>query len=188
MLDVDALAEAEGENWVWAGADVIEPDHTVALIARRAAARTPPWSANSICAPREFVDRRVHPARGQDPRRLDRRDRVYVGTDFGDGSLTTPDIRGCSRNGSAGRRWRPRDVFEGKADGRLRRRASEDRRPGFERDSCCAAPSTSSTTSSCAARGGDLVRIDVPDRRHLRCHREWLLISLRTDWTVADKT
>ena len=32
MIDVDALAEADGENWVWAGADVIEPDHTVALI------------------------------------------------------------------------------------------------------------------------------------------------------------
>ncbi len=26
ILDVDALAPADDENWVWAGADVIEPD------------------------------------------------------------------------------------------------------------------------------------------------------------------
>jgi len=28
VLDVDALAAAEDENWVWAGADVIEPEYT----------------------------------------------------------------------------------------------------------------------------------------------------------------
>ena len=28
VIDVDALAAAEGENWVWDGADVIEPDYT----------------------------------------------------------------------------------------------------------------------------------------------------------------
>ena len=32
LIDVDALAAADGENWVWAGADVIEPDHALALI------------------------------------------------------------------------------------------------------------------------------------------------------------
>jgi prolyl oligopeptidase PreP (S9A serine peptidase family) len=32
VIDVDALAAAEVENWVWAGADVIEPEYTRALI------------------------------------------------------------------------------------------------------------------------------------------------------------
>ena len=32
VIDVDALAAADDENWVWAGADVIEPDFTLALI------------------------------------------------------------------------------------------------------------------------------------------------------------
>src|SRR3954464_15205092 len=30
VIDVDALATADDENWVWAGADVIEPDHSLA--------------------------------------------------------------------------------------------------------------------------------------------------------------
>jgi prolyl oligopeptidase len=32
LIDVDALAADDGENWVWAGADVIEPDLTLALV------------------------------------------------------------------------------------------------------------------------------------------------------------
>ena len=32
LIDVDALAAADDENWVWAGADVIEPDLTLALV------------------------------------------------------------------------------------------------------------------------------------------------------------
>src|SRR6201992_3243931 len=32
LIDVDELAHADDEKWVWAGAPVIEPDHTRALI------------------------------------------------------------------------------------------------------------------------------------------------------------
>jgi len=32
IIDVDALAETDDENWVWAGAEVIEPEYTAALI------------------------------------------------------------------------------------------------------------------------------------------------------------
>ena len=29
VIDLDALAADEEENWVWAGAKVIEPDHSL---------------------------------------------------------------------------------------------------------------------------------------------------------------
>jgi prolyl oligopeptidase len=32
IIDLDRIAADEDVNWVWAGADVIEPDHTLALI------------------------------------------------------------------------------------------------------------------------------------------------------------
>ena len=48
LLDVDALAAAEDENWVWDGADVLEPDHsTLALINLSRGGATPPWCASS---------------------------------------------------------------------------------------------------------------------------------------------
>ena len=33
MLDLDALNKAEGENWVWHGADCLRPDYSRCLIA-----------------------------------------------------------------------------------------------------------------------------------------------------------
>ena len=57
IIDVDDLARADDQNWVWAGADVIEPDYTAgADRACRAAVPTPPWCASSTCDKREFVD------------------------------------------------------------------------------------------------------------------------------------
>lgn len=32
LLDLDALAEAEDENWVWKGAAVLRPDHRLGLV------------------------------------------------------------------------------------------------------------------------------------------------------------
>src|SRR6187549_1936834 len=32
ILDIDELARRDDTNWVWAGADVIEPDYTLALV------------------------------------------------------------------------------------------------------------------------------------------------------------
>src|SRR3546814_20035774 len=33
LLDLDALNKAEGENWVWHGADCLRPDYTRCLVA-----------------------------------------------------------------------------------------------------------------------------------------------------------
>src|SRR4051794_12481902 len=33
MLDVDALAKAEGEDWVWRGCDALPPEHRLGLVA-----------------------------------------------------------------------------------------------------------------------------------------------------------
>ena len=57
VLDLDALAKAEGENWVWQGADFLQPDAPPAAWSRcRAAAATPPWCASSTPWPRRFVE------------------------------------------------------------------------------------------------------------------------------------
>src|SRR5439155_17649329 len=32
IIDIDALAKAEGEDWVWASADTLAPEHRLCLI------------------------------------------------------------------------------------------------------------------------------------------------------------
>jgi hypothetical protein len=47
VIDVDALGQAEGENWVWAGAAAAGRTTASAWSNSRAAAPTRPWCANS---------------------------------------------------------------------------------------------------------------------------------------------
>ena len=89
LLDVDELARADDENWVWAGADVIEPDYTLALISlsRGGAGRDGRprirHGRHANSSPTASSCRKPNRAcRGQN------HDTVLVGTDFGAGSLT----------------------------------------------------------------------------------------------------
>ena len=46
VLDLDKLSEAEGENWVWKGSDVLRPTYDRALIFLPAAEAMPSWSGS----------------------------------------------------------------------------------------------------------------------------------------------
>ena len=82
IIDLDAIAAAEDENWVWAGAKVIEPDHTLALIDCRGAAPTPRSCANSTCAHANSSPT-ASGCRKPRPDHLAGRNTVLLGTDFG---------------------------------------------------------------------------------------------------------
>lgn len=102
-IDLDELARSDGENWVWAGADVIEPDHTLALISlvpRRLGRRR---GARVRHADKVFRSRRVHPSEAKSRVSREDHDTLLVGIlDFGPGSLTDsgyPRIAGRRRRG-----------------------------------------------------------------------------------------
>ena len=88
VLDLDALATAEGENWIWSGATSLAPAH------RRCLVQLSRGGADAVVV-REFdlVDNRfvaggfVLPEAKSDVEWIDE-DTLYVGTDFGPGSLT----------------------------------------------------------------------------------------------------
>ena len=110
IIDVDALAAAEDENWVWAGAEVIEPDYTLALISCRAAAPTPRSCANSTCEQREFVADGFQLPEAKSGLSWEDDDTVLVGTDFGPGSLTESGYPRIVK------RWRRGQPLEDAAD------------------------------------------------------------------------
>ncbi|WP_436495840.1 prolyl oligopeptidase family serine peptidase [Actinokineospora sp. HUAS TT18] len=188
LLDVDALGEREGENWVWSGAKVLRPDYDIALIELSRGGADATVVREFDLRTREFVaDGFTLPEAKSRVGWIDR-DRVYVGTDFGDGSLTSS---GYPRVLKEWRRGTPLDeaeiVFEGKAED-VSAYAFHDSTPGFERDFVGRHPDFFTSEEFLRTPDGDLVRIDVPDDASSDVHREWLLILLRTDWTVADTT
>ncbi|GLZ38673.1 prolyl oligopeptidase family serine peptidase [Actinokineospora sp. NBRC 105648] len=188
LLDVDALAEQEGENWVWKGSAVLRPDYHLALVELSRGGADATVVREFDLRTLEFVaDGFTLPEAKTQVSWIDE-DQIYVGTDFGEGSLTTS---GYARVVKVWRRGTPlaeaATVFEGKPED-VTVYAYHDRTPGFERDIVGRYPDFFSSEEFLRTTEGDLVRIDVPDDATTDVHREWLLITLRSDWTVAGTT
>ena len=179
LLDVDALAAQEGENWVWQGAS------------RAAAGRLPPgagapvpWRRRRERGPRvrhrraPLRRRRVLRTRGQDRRRVDRRRPDLRG------HRLRPRIADLIRLPAAGEGVAPRHPAvrgggglrgqTGRCGGRTR---STIRPRGSSATSWCAISSSTAANCSCAPRGGDLVQVPVPEDAIVDVHREWLLVQ-----------
>lgn len=181
IIDVDALATAEQENWVWSGAEVIEPDHTRALISLSRGGSDATVVREFDMATCSFVEGGFELTEAKSRMSWEDPDTVLLGTDFGTGSLTDSGYPRVLK------RWRrgqslseattlftgsPTDVIVS---------AAVDRTPGYERTLIYRAIDFFNDEVY-QLRSGELVRIDAPTDSSLSVHREWLLIELRTDW------
>jgi prolyl oligopeptidase len=187
VLDLDALAAAEGENWVWHGANVLEPEDRRCLVSLSRGGA----DADVV---REFdLEARAFVAGGftlpEAKSRIAWRDSdsLFVATDFGPGSLTTS---GYPRTVREWRRGTPLEaattVFEGRPDD-MSVSGHRDLTPGFERDFVHRQIGFW-TSEMFLRRDGKLVKIEKPDDANAAVHREWLLVELRSDWTVGAAT
>ncbi|PRC47848.1 S9 family peptidase, partial [Mycobacterium sp. ITM-2017-0098] len=88
IIDIDELARADNQNWVWAGADVIEPDHSLALISLSRGGSDAAVVREFDMRTRTFVDGGFELPEAKSQVSWEDEDTLLVGTDFGDGSLT----------------------------------------------------------------------------------------------------
>jgi prolyl oligopeptidase len=181
VIDVDALARADDENWVWAGADVLDPDHTRALISLSRGGADAAIVREFDMVTMQFVDGGFELPEAKTAITWEDEDTVLVGTDFGEGALTQSGYPRLVK------RWRrgtplteaetvftadPTDVIV---------TASVDRTPGFERTVVRRAVDFFNDEVY-ELRAGELSRIDAPTDATVSVHRDWLLIELRSDW------
>ncbi len=181
VLDIDELARADDENWVWAGADVIEPDHTLALISLSRGGSDAAIVREFDMRTRSFIAGGFELPEAKTQISWEDENTVLLGTDFGDDSLTES---GYPRLVKRWRREQPLDeadtLFSGAATDVIVA-ASVDRTPGFERTMLRRAIDFFNDEVY-QLRGGELIRIDAPTDATVSIHRDWLLIELRTDW------
>lgn len=116
LLDVDALAAQEGEEWVWAGARVRYPDYRRALVQLSRDGSDAVVVREFDLAERAFVEGGFEVAEAKTRIGWIDEDTVFLGTDFGAGSLT------ASGYPRTVRRWRraPRRGRRGRLRGRGR--------------------------------------------------------------------
>jgi prolyl oligopeptidase len=187
LVDVDELARVDDENWVWAGAEVLEPDFSLALIELSRGGADATIVREFDMNTRQFVTDGFALPEAKSSVAWQGRDTVLVGTDFGPGSLTDS---GYPRIVKRWRRGQPiadaQTLFEGEAAD-VSVGCGYDATPGFERVLITRSFDFFNRYRY-ELRGEQLIPIDVPTDAGISVHREWLLIRPRTDWTVGATT
>ncbi len=187
MIDVDALAAADGENWVWGGAQAIRPEYTRALIYLSRGGSDAKVVREFDLTTTQFVPDGFTLPAARSGISWEDEDTLLVGTDFGEGSLTES---GYPRLIKRWRRGQPlaqaETVFEG-ATTDASVSTSVDRTQGFERTLVRRAIDRY-TAEVFELRGGEFIRVDAPADAGITAHRQWLQIGLRTDWHRGDTT
>ena len=187
VLDIDALAAAEGENWVWAGAQAFGPAYRRALVALSRGGADASVVREFDLEGKCFVDGGFALPEAKCSLEWLDADTVFVATDFGAGSLTDS---GYPRVVKRWRRGTPLAaaelVFEGES-GDVRASVQVDRTPGFEHTVFVRATDFYNNRLW-LQQGTQLVELDKPSDATLFFWRTHVLIELRSDWTVDGTT
>ena len=89
VLDLDALNKAEGENWVWHGANCLRPEYTRCLIALSRGGADADVTREFDLSKKEWLKDGFFRAEAKGGLGWIDQDNVFVYTDFGDGTMTT---------------------------------------------------------------------------------------------------
>ena len=115
VLDLDQLAAAEKENWVWKGYDVLYPTYDRCLVSLSRGGADAVVVREFDLKTKQFVEGGFYLPEAKSDVAWRDRDTLYVGTDFGSDSLTVRAILASSRNGNARHRLeRPSWSFKAK--------------------------------------------------------------------------
>jgi prolyl oligopeptidase len=187
VLDLDALGKQEGENWVWKGASWLLPDRTRVLLSLSRGGADAAVVREFDVTTRQFVKDGFVLAEAKSSVAWRDRDTIYVGTDFGPGSMTAS---GYPRLVKLWARGTPlasaKTIAEGKAED-VFTYGYRDQTKGYQRDFLYRGI-TFYSNELFLLRDGQQVRIDKPDSANASVHHDWLLLELREPWTVGGKT
>jgi len=188
VLDLDALGREEKESWVFHGARFLKPDRRRCLVSLSR-------GGSDAVVVREFdVETKAFvkggfalPEAKSEVDWIDA-DSVFVGTDFGPGSLTTsgyPRLCKVWRRGTD--LAQARTVYEARASD-LAVSASHDDTPGFDRNFIVRKPGMFTSELLLLDKDGRTRKLEVPEDAEAFPYREWMTIQLRSPWKVGGTT
>jgi len=191
VLDVDALARSEKENWVWKSAQCLPPRGERCLI-------TLSRGGGDAAVVREFdlaklafvADGFVLPEAKSDVAWRDR-DTIYVGTDFGPGSMTASGYARIVKRWSRGTPLaQAATVFEGQStDVGVSPWVDHDVREGTTRITEGIRRSIAFYNGETFVLRNDLpVRLAVPDDAAAQIVGPWLIVRLRSEWKIGQRS
>ena len=188
VLDLDALARDEKENWVWKGSEALYPNYDRVLLNLSRGGGDAVVVREFDIPTKSFVKENAFnlTEAKSDVAWLDR-DTLFVGTDFGPGALTSsgyPRIVKKWRRGTA--LADAPVVFSGEASD-VSISAYVANEPGYHREFIRRAI-TFYTSETYLHTDGKLTKLDLPLDAQPSTYRDQILIELRSAWTTAGRT
>jgi prolyl oligopeptidase len=187
VLDLDALGKAEGENWVWAGASAHGPDYRRALVSLSRGGADASVVREFDLVDKRFVDGGFSlPEAKSSVEWLDA-DTIFVGTDFGPGSMTDAGYPRTVRRWQRGQALAQAEtVFEAqKSD--VGAWISVDLEPGYERIVLTRAIDFYRSEQFLLQDGRPL-KLAKPEDASVSFWRSRVLVELRSDWATGGQS
>ena len=186
VLDLDALAAQENENWVWGGANCLGPGYRHCLVSLSRGGADAKVVREFDTVKREFVKGGFMLPEAKSEFDWIDADTLYVGTDFGAGSMTDS---GYPRIIKRWKRGTPLSeaatVFEGERQD-VAVSVSIDHTPGFERTLFIRSLDFYNTKVF-LQQGDTLAPLDIPSDATPSFLRDTLLLHLRSELAVGDQ-
>jgi prolyl oligopeptidase len=187
VIDVDALAKEENENWVWKGADVFEPDYDRCLIYLSRGGSDANVMREFNLLGKVFIKDGFSLPESKGWGTYRHKDSMLVGRDFGEGSLTTS---GYPRTMREWQRGTPLEsavtLFEGETTD-VSAFGSYYQTRGVTHEYITRSK-TIYQRERYLRRAGELLRLECPEDAELRMVGEWLTLVLKSPYKLADKT
>ena len=188
LLDVDALAAAEGIEWVFAGAPMLFPDYTRALVQLSPDGGDARVVREFSLPDRAFVeDGFTLPSAKTGISWVDR-DTVLVTSDFGPGTLTTSSYPRQVRRWRRGQPIAEAELLLEIPEDHMGVWAGHDHTLGHERTVIIQRTDFWHLQTWTFDGDGTLVPVAVPDDAEVGFHRQWMTVELRSDWEVEGRT
>ncbi len=187
VLDVDALAATEKENWVWHGYEVLQPSYDRCLIQLSHGGADAAVVREFDLNTKSFVTDGFHLPEAKSHISWRNHDAVYVGTDFGPGSMSSSGYplvikewhRGTPLSSAAA-------VFQGKPDDMaVSAFVSHDHGQVYE---WVVRTPTFFTDEMYLRKGDQWVKIEKPADASVSTYGKLAMFRLRSAWTVNGET
>jgi len=188
VLDIDALAKQDNESWVFKAIECLYPTYDRCLVSLSRGGGDATIVREFDVPTKKFVTGGFTLPEAKTRVAWKDRDTLYVGTDFGAGSLTTSGYPRIVKEWKRGTKLdQATTVYEGQPTDVS---VSATRSWSHGRPYDLVYRGITMFSGDVFLRGGDgkLTKLDVPVDAETRIWNAQLLVTLRSDWTVGDKT
>lgn len=188
VIDLDAMVKADNVTWTWGGATCLPPNDQLCMISLSRGGSDASTYREFDVRTKKFVEGGFTLPEAKSQVAWRDENTLWVGTDFGPGSTTTS---GYPRIVKLWKRGTPlsaaRTIFEGEV-GDVASNGFTQFLPGGNYDFVVRTPAFY-RAETFALVGERLIKLDLPeDANFYGIFGNRILVSLRSDWTIAGKT